>query len=137
MTTLQELHCSHKYCILCVKGLINTTPKCPVCRAVITGYNSNATAIAKNKYQSHVWLYHGRDDSWWIFDDELQEKLSHAKTSFTWLLSGQQMHFDVVNMVQENLETRSIRYIKKNATNTMTDHTLNGIAGVPFKRDQS
>ena len=133
VTLLQELQCKHKYCILCVKGLINTTPKCPICRAVITRITPIATTIPTNKY-TRLWLYQGRTGGWWVFDDELQEKLSSAKcTSFSWIVSSQRMHFDVVNMVQENLDTGTVRYIKRIDISDVSKYEIRGVSGVPLK----
>lgn len=134
VTTLQELPCKHKYCILCVKGIINTKPTyqpalCPVCRTEITTYSSPKITIPKHKYV-FVWLYQGRNNGWWIFDDEMQEKLSLATESFTWLLSGQEIRFDIVNMIQENLETGSVRFIKRIHIDDIDQYLIKGISGL-------
>lgn len=134
ITTLQALHCKHKYCILCIKGFLNSNLKCPICRSSID-YNPQEISLSTHKY-THLWLYQGRNDGWWIFDDELQERLSfyHSiNSAFIWSLSGQKIRFDVNNMVQENLDTQSVRYIKKIHVSDVNTYLIKGISGIPAK----
>lgn len=162
---------NHECCIFCLKGLVlscsppNTNRSvisCPYCKRnsspkyfrqlnehpeTIRNHNILDQLNILHLKRDHHWLYSGRNNGWWYFNDELQtvlekhyQKIDKDKKAaigcinecFTWMICGQQLEFDLVNMRQTNLESRSIRDIKRISSGQLEGNSLliKGIAGM-------
>lgn len=64
-----------------------------------------------------VWLYEGRNNGWWYYDNELQDILEETwredETFIDWLICGQKVHIDLFNMQQTNLQNNAVRAIMR------------------------
>lgn len=86
--------CSHVFCFLCLKGVINRLGKrCPLCRSafsedaeklcldkevydeVISSQKKRVKAIIKDKVQ---WQYAGRNVGWWDYDPVSNTDIENA-----------------------------------------------------------
>jgi len=133
-----------------LKSVLRTAVECPFCKQKSRPYylvsleqepskvrnhdiNSHISNFCKDN--EHIWIYHGRNNGWWTFDQELQTNLEHyyiidKGNIFKWVICGQSMEYDFSEMIQRNINNGSVRSIKRINTDELEQYVIKGMAGV-------
>lgn len=71
-----ELDCHHKFCFLCIKGVCDTNPVCPICRnGISSSIITNSTTPLPSESPDIYWLYTARNNGWWRYDPVTSEEI--------------------------------------------------------------
>lgn len=153
---LYPLECDHQFCLSCIKALhLSGSPssrisvQCPLCRTTVKRRyiqtltetperirSVNLTDMVQSllRNRSFVWIYEGRNNGWWYYNEEIQDLLQRAEARgeevLQWCICGQSVHIDMVNNVQTNQCNGSVRDIKKISISETSSYLIKGIAGM-------
>lgn len=104
-----ELPCSHTFCFLCVKGTLETTGKCALCRWEIPlSFNFIEHDILGNVHlpkssDGNYWFYKGYQ-GWWLYDGDTTTELENAwnrgDETFKKVIAGSTYIIDFRDMTQ-------------------------------------
>uniref|UniRef100_A0A6C0J9J8 WWE domain-containing protein n=1 Tax=viral metagenome TaxID=1070528 RepID=A0A6C0J9J8_9ZZZZ len=152
----------HEACMLCIKGttlsrspqsnnlrsVLKTEVECPYCMTKSSKYYMVKLEQTPKKIKEHdikiainrliaifdqLWLYQGRNNGWWLFNEEVHEQLEKfskdINNKFEWVICGQTMEYDFKHMIQRNVKNGSVRCIKQIGINDIDNHVIKGIAG--------
>lgn len=70
-----ELECKHKFCFLCIKGVYERDPACPLCRHAISDSIIQSAKITLLPKRDIYWFYAGRNGGWWMYDPTTTEQI--------------------------------------------------------------
>jgi E3 ubiquitin-protein ligase RNF146 len=134
-----QLECGHIFCYLCIKGFVNHSGKCALCRAAVSMDYLKAPHLVsmeneavKTRSRKHVWYYEGRN-GWWEYDSRTNIEIENEykmdkKKKFQLLISGLIYVIDFENKLQYRLDDPSKkRRIKRDLKNL---NTRKGVAGI-------
>lgn len=151
---------NHVACILCLKGitLSKSPPKygldskyhstvcCPFCGEhspsnyyslleehveFIKSFNIQSEIRCYQQNYKYLWLYQGRNNGWWLFNNEMQKVLTEKMpNNFKWLICGQTMEYNFKTMKQCNTQNGNIRLIKRIPSDKLSTVLVKGISGM-------
>lgn len=122
------LPCKHKLCFYCLYQQISRDMlTCPCCRRKFSPENVKIPSLNKNSDDSGdsdeniLWLYNGRNNGWWKYDDTNSHKLEteYCKTkggaeNIVKISAGiNQFIVNLSSMIQINVVTKSERYVRR------------------------
>lgn len=147
---------NHQYCLSCIKGMYMLsspgikTILCPECRHVTDRKYIKRMCYDTGKIQridsdmlfndinsqTHIWLYEGRNNGWWYYDYDMQDILETAylknETNIRWIICGQNINIDLINMLQTNENNSALRSVKRMSATNIRDSgmIIKGVAGM-------
>lgn len=152
---LYPLKCpgDHMYCLSCIKGIYLSSTlmnhfRCPECRHEPKRQHlimlceephrikqiSRETLLATIEEKPYVWLYEGRNNGWWYYDYDMQDILedtyNSGKKILEWVVCGQKISLDLVNMIQTNNDNQAMRSIKRTVPQATKNIIIKGVAGM-------
>jgi len=138
-----QLKCDHIFCYLCVKGVMNGSNKCPLCRRTIDANVLNRPKFVRNgtngdrpsdAFNSVQWFYEGRKGSgFWAYDHKntqiLEQAFAGDQKMCEIMISGVIYCVDFVRLVQyRKYEPSRKRAVKRDLLSNIDK--AKGIAGV-------
>lgn len=157
------LNCGHIFCYLCIKCVkLNDVQlaTCPLCRAKLDNKIIESLKLENNNIvnnQNIIWLYEGRKNGWWEYDEETNIEIENLYQKFKYIdeisdksdeiklnndikynitIGNMNFEIDFENMYQINKYnyTRQIyRYDRINNYDNSIEKCIKGIAGLSKK----
>jgi hypothetical protein len=144
-----QLNCSHKFCFVCIKAVMETNGLCPLCRRDID-IDINKLCISDIKdfspkteiFPCTKWLYSSKDrTSWWFYEDETTDTIekcfsSNSPCTISFGVHIYKIDFSQMLQLGQNTERKIQRIVfnNKQEFDDFIKSNTRGIAGLYFKK---
>ncbi|VVC44167.1 Zinc finger, RING-type,Zinc finger, RING/FYVE/PHD-type,WWE domain, subgroup,Zinc finger, RING- [Cinara cedri] len=134
--------CGHVFCFLCIKGVVQQSNICPMCRqAVPNNFYKNPIFLeylGHNQedfdHDGYQWFYECRSGGWWQYEkrtsEEIEQNYQLNNKKFNLLICGTLYTIDLDRNVQYSVDNPSKRrkLKRENGSNLL----VKGIAGIHY-----